>query len=108
MKKIILLSLALIIVQSCHKPTVNDKDYRIINVSRIINSQSKNFQVNEIGSNIELIPLETSDSILMGKILKMEVDSKYFYMLDHQQNSLFVFTNKGKFVSKITRIGKGP
>lgn len=84
----------------------------------ISNNQSSNIYVDldsendvsifNIFSKIEIIPLETSDTCLIGSIDKLILyDSKY-YLLDTKQNCVFIFSQDGKFIQNIKRVGRGP
>lgn len=62
----------------------------------------------DIFSKIEIIPLETSDTCLIGSIDKLILyDSKY-YLLDTKQNCVSIFSQDGKFIQNIKRVGRGP
>lgn len=57
--------------------------------------------------SIELIPLETSDDILIKGIWKMIIHQDKYYALDKNQSIIFVFDKTGKFLFKIDKKGKG-
>jgi len=58
--------------------------------------------------HIELIPLETNDNVLIGRLMKILVYKNMFYTFDAHQNSVYIFNDTGKFVSKISKRGIGP
>ena len=58
--------------------------------------------------NIELIPLETNNDVLIGSIRKYLIHQNNFYIFDGQQNILWIFDGNGKYVSKINKRGQGP
>ena len=58
--------------------------------------------------NIELIPLETNNDVLIGSIRKCLIHQDNFYIFDGQQNILWIFDETGKYVSKINKRGQGP
>jgi hypothetical protein len=59
-------------------------------------------------SDYEIVPLETNDSSLIKYIDKLVLFRERMYVLDCSQNTVLIFSKKGKFVTKISRIGKGP
>ena len=58
--------------------------------------------------NIELIPLETNNNVLIGSISKCLIHQNNFYIFDGQQNTFWMFDENGKYVSKIDKRGQGP
>jgi hypothetical protein len=59
-------------------------------------------------SEIELIPLETTPESLIEDFDKVIFHSGVFYILDLKQTTLFLFNDKGEYIDKISRKGKGP
>ena len=57
---------------------------------------------------IELIPLETNDEVLIGRLGKVIYNQNNYYTLDMQQSIVHIFDEAGNFVSKIDRRGNGP
>ena len=58
-------------------------------------------------SSIELIPLETSNDVLITGASKILVHQNNYYILDRIQNIIFVLDQKGKFIFKINKRGQG-
>lgn len=58
-------------------------------------------------SDIRFISLETTQQSIINRIDKCIVKGDRFYILDKKQQSVFVFTNEGKFITRINRLGKG-
>jgi hypothetical protein len=60
--------------------------------------------------HIELIPLETGDNVLIGKLEKIIFHQNRYYILDthHAQFIVFVFDETGKYIFKIDKRGRGP
>lgn len=61
----------------------------------------------ELSTDIELVPLETSDKVLVGAIQQIAVSNRFIYILDWN-NNFFVFDRKGRFVHKSRPTGRGP
>lgn len=64
--------------------------------------------MSELYEIVEYIPLETSDSILIGEISKLIVVDSQFWILDRITEAVYGFTKKGKFITKIAHKGRGP
>lgn len=110
--KIILISL-LLIITSCisennkinrdnSQYTINIKDAKVsgetVLLSEVIDCNS-----------IELIPLETNDSCLLGSIQRIRKLEDYFYVLDFASSrKLLKFGNDGSFINIIGKKGEGP
>ena len=56
----------------------------------------------------EILALETTPDNLIAKIDKLEMTNDRLYLLDEQQDMIFIFDRKGKYITKIADIGKGP
>jgi len=67
-----------------------------------------NPSVFDIFEKIEIIPLETTDSSLLGDIYGIAFYNNHYYIGDSRGNYLFCFDEKGKFVRKIGKVGQGP
>ena len=58
--------------------------------------------------SIELIPLETSQDVLITVVSKILNHQDNYYMFDPVQSIIFVFDETGKFLFKIDKKGQGP
>ncbi|MCF6358143.1 MAG: 6-bladed beta-propeller [Draconibacterium sp.] len=70
--------------------------------------QKENVSIKEHFLSIDLIPLETSDSVLIGRLTKIVQNNKKYYVLDKKQRAVFIFDLNGKFLNKIDKKGNGP
>lgn len=59
-------------------------------------------------SEIQLIPLETNDSCLIGQINKILTDKNFYIVHDKDNNSIFMFDTTGNFMYRIGKVGDGP
>ncbi|MCF8223390.1 MAG: 6-bladed beta-propeller [Bacteroidales bacterium] len=62
----------------------------------------------DIFREIEIIPLETNISSLIGSIGKVQFDENKYYVLDKEIFSILVFSEDGSFINRIRKIGRGP
>ncbi|BDD11063.1 hypothetical protein FUAX_34950 [Fulvitalea axinellae] len=63
--------------------------------------------ITEIAENVEVIPLETADSCMVGKWMQAKVTPDYLFVAS-ARTKLFQFDRKGKFLRQIGKPGKGP
>ena len=66
------------------------------------------FPNSECFSNTQYIPLETNNNCLIATLDKVLFFNNSYYILDTKEDQVLVFDKKGKFLSKIGRMGKGP
>ena len=59
-------------------------------------------------SNIELIPLETNDDVLIGYCEEVICYQNKYYLFDRKQYRVYVFDETGKFIFQINKRGQGP
>jgi hypothetical protein len=57
---------------------------------------------------IEIIPLETGNEVLIGRLSKLVHYQGRYYTFDRQQYIVHVFDESGKFIFKIDNRGQGP
>ena len=63
----------------------------------------------ELIDNIEYIPLETNDNVLMGNIEKLMLYNGKYYLLDGSiAYSVFIFNEDGSHYKTINNVGRGP
>ena len=58
--------------------------------------------------DISYIPLETNDRSLIGSINKIIYRNQRFYIFDRMNMKIFIFDEKGKFLSVINKRGNAP
>lgn len=58
--------------------------------------------------SISYIPLETNEDCLIGKIQDIILSDSIIFVLNDEQNTIFQFNQKGKFIRKIAKVGSGP
>lgn len=105
---IFIYSLLISIILSCSN-NVN-KTYKEKTITYIDNNNLKsNFEITDIFSAIEIIPLETSTNAIIGRLGRVFVHNNQFYIKDNQQSSITIFDNNGKLLfSTKALIGIGP
>lgn len=68
---------------------------------RIDPSNAMGGNASDFFTEVNYIPLETTDESLFGSINKLVITEDYFIILDRNTSSILVFTKKGKFHTKI-------
>ncbi|NGP87385.1 6-bladed beta-propeller [Fodinibius halophilus] len=113
LNKLEFLLLIVVLVAGCNNSNENSLEVKYadgvyahrIDPERSINITSEHLK------NIKFIPLEATQSSLVGNILKLEKDSTtgYWYILSVENPyKIFVFDNDGNFVNDIQHHGNGP
>jgi len=68
----------------------------------------KKYDFYDVIKDIEFVPLEMTDESIVGGVSKIKFYKNYMIILDGQSKSIFIFDDKGKYIRKISRVGKGP
>lgn len=64
------------------------------------------FNINEIVSNLRIIPLETHPEALLPEFFKVWVGKDYILILGREE--ILMFSSEGKFLRKVAQQGRGP
>lgn len=93
---------SLLCVTACqfHKANVEDNSIMI----DWDNASISGFNI----ENVEYIPLETTDSSLLGSVDKILFRNNCFYVLDKMSGGIYVFDRRGNFISSVMKHGEGP
>ncbi|RHJ78387.1 6-bladed beta-propeller [Parabacteroides sp. AM08-6] len=78
----------------------------IINIE--VGENIKEVNLSDIIESIEIIPLETSDEVLLGEIYALSYDEEKYFVQNANNLLIYVFDKKGKFERQLTRKGNGP
>ncbi len=107
MKKINLISLCLLLVFACNNKDVKNNTGEIPVVDVTKTYHKKELKLQEV-ADIEYIPLETNDSVLLEEHAKPAYISKdTIIVCNGTQGDIFIFSGKGKFLSKFNKKGQG-
>jgi len=94
-----LLFIILLLISSCSKRNNGD------NID--LNDKGKLF-FSQIVDSITYIQLETNEQCLLGEISDLHFQNNIYYVYDRQTNSIYLFNEKGSFLNKISKYGRGP
>jgi len=101
--KLLIVTMA-IHIQSC-QTELKDPSFETINIG---SKKNKAIEFTELFSSVQYIPLETTNSCLMGGVSQFSEFEGRFFILDQKTKQVFAFNHDGKFLNKIGRQGKGP
>ena len=107
MRNLILFSFVLYLFTfaACCTKTVNNDDIFTINLSKKYVHREIHFQ--DI-ANIEYIPLETTDDVLLGQVsFVSHISDSYILVYDMTRGDIFIFNRNGKIISHFNRTGQG-
>lgn len=107
--KIITILFLLLCINSClsDKDRISDTNLNVLTIHEAdINYDKK---LSEIVEQVILIPLETKEESLIGRIDKLMEYKGLYYILDRDsRKGLIIFDSNGKFINCIDAKGKGP
>jgi hypothetical protein len=113
---IIALFLTLIVFSQCKRERAVREIFVDESLFKVVQFEPKeyDYEKNEISfistlaQGVTYIPLETSDTVLIGKIEKLLIWDSNFYIWDRMTESIFCFDSLGNYQFKINKFGQGP
>ena len=90
---------------SCVNDHQSANDHKTIHIDK---SFTNLLTLDSIIADYSLIELETNEASLIGTITLMEYLDNRFYVADCRSNTLIVFDTCGKYIYKLTSVGRGP
>lgn len=105
MKNLILVFFGIFIaITSCNTKSdiVNNAPFLID-----VNNFDKNVEMSDVFQSIKAINLELNDSSIIGKFGKYMIHDSLLFIHDKSDNSIVQFNLEGKFLSRLSRKGKG-
>lgn len=88
----------------------SSKDYVKRNECAVIRIADpvENLTIEDLVGDYDLIKLETSDKSLLSGIHQIHIMNHKLYVTDRKMQGVYIFTEKGKYLSKIENVGQGP
>ncbi len=68
----------------------------------------KSYDFYDVIKDIEFVPLELTDESIVGSVSGIKFYKNFILFYDNQTRSIFIYDDKGKYIRKIARRGKGP
>lgn len=103
MKRLLIIP-ALLFLLSCSREEIVPGD-SVIYVDYENDKQDEIFNYSDYLDSVKYVPLETTDSCLVGNVRDIHFVNDQFYISDNK--TVFVFSKEGKFVGKVSRCGRG-
>jgi len=104
MKRVLCIIVCLYGITSCATSS-RELDKSTINIH--LTDERKPLLADSIFSAVKYIPLETTENSLIGEIDKLYITDSLYYLLDGEQESIFVFNKEGRFRKKLQKRGRG-
>jgi hypothetical protein len=76
-----------------------------IDISKFLKNE-ETVNLSDVAKTVEYIILETTPDCILDSDYKIEITSEYIFIFDY--TNLYRFSNAGKFLNKIGKMGKGP
>lgn len=86
------------------------KDAKIAECEKVnicLSSECETLLPDSLFAGVEYIPLETTNNSLLVGIDKFLEKDSLFFILDKKQAAIFVFNNRGQFLNKLDKKGRG-
>lgn len=104
MKQVILIFITIFIVNACQ---IKQEDALFKNVSHFNDTYATVYLSQLMTDSISIIPLETREESILGRINKIKKSKSHYYILSNDQ-WIFHFDENGKFISVLNKRGNGP
>ena len=93
---------------SCNTVKKEDsmKDYAVLHLD-LVGGDPVFLEADSLLEEKVVIPLETTDESIIGNIDKLEIVRDTLYILDDDQDMIFLFDKTGKYILRIADIGRG-
>ena len=93
----------LLLCTSC----VEQKDTTSIKID-LMATDSDTLYYSSFVDSLSYIPLETKDDCLIREITDAILTNQYIFILDTPQQSVWIYSTKGKFIRSLHHQGNGP
>jgi len=109
MKKLLYLILTAVIISSCgRKSTTETSDAdSIIRIDLLSEAESEFVKISDIVSDLEYIPLQTTENSLIKSITKIVTRKNKIY-IKNGLNDILCFDKEGNFLYSLNKTGRGP
>lgn len=92
----------------CCKEEKREQSGKILQIDIPLQADETHLPADSLFCGKEILALETTPDNLISKVDKLEMTNDRLYLLDEQQDMIFIFDRKGKYITKIADIGRGP
>lgn len=95
------------VILSCSNRSTNSNTYSNVKKIEIPDKIDEPLPWDSLIDDIKIVPLETNNNCLIGEVCRISNLNEKFYIQDKHNKVLFIFDEKGKFLFKIAKNGKG-
>ena len=92
----------------CCKEEKREQSGKFLQIDIPLQADETHLPADSLFCGKEILALETTPDNLISKVDKLEMTNDRLYLLDEQQDMIFIFDRKGKYITKIADIGRGP
>lgn len=107
-----LVMLLMILLFSCGRESSREKDNTgsVLEIDLLSEPESGITKLSEIAENVEYMPLQTTDSSLLGDVVLkiVNIDNRIYILNSGLEDEILCFHTDGKFSHKINKTGRGP
>lgn len=93
---------------SCQRTPVSNQEYQQKLCIDVANPGTDFLSVSKLIDSIKIIPLQNSDSFLIGGISKLYIDDSMLFLSDPGSQCIYIFDHHGQVRNKISQTGRGP
>jgi hypothetical protein len=97
----------IILLCSCNQSKNQTTVDELIKIDLLSDADMTLSSLSEIASNIEYLPLQTTDSSLISRIDKVVITNYNIYV-NNRGSDILCFDKNGNFVSNLSKTGRGP
>jgi hypothetical protein len=102
-------AVAVVSITLCGSKSASREESAVKTISVDFSKMKNSEKEKGLFSSCKIVPLETNDSCLIGRINKVILWQDRIFILDHYQTaSVFIFDGSGKWINTISRRGQGP
>jgi hypothetical protein len=84
-------------------------NYTTINAQDIVPDDNSTIPLSEFVESIDIIPLESNDSCILGEIRKIVIHNDHIFLIEsHRPKTVYRFDMQGNFSNSIGVYGQGP
>ncbi|GHT65310.1 6-bladed beta-propeller [Bacteroidia bacterium] len=105
---IIFIVVSLLILGGCQQHKSKGIEDSGINIKARLENYQKEIVYSTLFDQVKYVKLEMSNESLIGIIAKIRVAEERIFILDQRLRTLLAFSDTGKFLWKINKIGNGP
>ena len=106
-KSLLCLLVSILFLSNCHNDKKSKEEVPTLKITSDLMQHKIKFS--DLIRDYKFIPLETTDECLIGQVDKIFLKDDKFYIFDSKKTkAILIFSLQGKFIGKISKMGRGP